>query len=333
VAKDIKLMKESIFTISLDFELMWGVFDQQSIDEYGDNIKGVHSVIPKILELFIRYDIHATWAAVGMLYFESLSGLKENLPILLPSYENKELSAYHHMENINEADFDEFYSGLYLINEIKSTKDQELATHTFAHYYCLELGQNNEQFHADLKQAVNIASVNNVKIKSIIFPRNQFNSEYLAACKTEQIIAYRGNENNFFQKPRSSSNLKYFIRMGRLLDSYINITGYNVLSGFKKDQFGLINIPASSFLRPYNKKLQIFESIKIKRIKNAMLNAAKHGGCFHLWWHPHNFGVNQTENLLQLQEILEYYKFLHKKYDMKSMNMNEIASDIMDIKK
>ena len=40
------------FTISLDFELFWGVHDVFTKDEYGNNILGARKAIPKILKLF-----------------------------------------------------------------------------------------------------------------------------------------------------------------------------------------------------------------------------------------------------------------------------------------
>ena len=40
---------------------------------------------------------------------------------------------------------------------------------------------------------------------------------------------------------------------------------------------------------------------------------------------PHNFGINQTENLQNLQDIVEHYKTLQTKYGMQSANMREIT--------
>ena len=57
-----------------------------------------------------------------------------------------------------------------------------------------------------------------------------------------------------------------------------------------------------------------------------MTHAAKNREMIHLWWHPHNFGKNITENFLFLNEIIDHYQFLNKKYGMESMNMREIAS-------
>ena len=318
--------------ISLDFELMWGVFDKKTIKTYGENIEGVHIVIPKILEIFNKNNIHATWATVGCLFYKSLADLKLDLPENLPHYDNLSLSTLRHIQNITPENYLKYYSGINLINQIKNTDYQEIATHTFSHYYCLEPGQNLKQFSNDISKSIDISNKNDIKIRSIIFPRNQYSNEYLKICQELGIKVFRGNEDNFIQKPRSQKKLNIFIRILRLLDSYINLTGFNSYSFIKLSTHGLLNIPSSFFFRPYSFKIKYLENLKIKRIKKAMLNAAKKNQLFHLWWHPHNFGKNQFENLSQLNEVIQYYLQLNKIYGMESRNMFEIYKEYFDEK-
>ena len=86
--------KQGIFIISLDFELNWGVHDVLSLERYGENIIGAREAIPRMLELFNEFDIHATWATVGMLCFENKKELISSLPALHPSYTNSDFSPY-----------------------------------------------------------------------------------------------------------------------------------------------------------------------------------------------------------------------------------------------
>lgn len=318
----------SIFTISLDFELMWGVFDKKTISTYGQNISNVHVVIPKILELFKKYDIHCTWATVGMLFNANLDELKKSISEYLPSYVEEKFSAYNHFSNIIADDFEIYYSGNKLINIIKSYENQEIATHTYSHYYCLERGQSTVQFKADLELAILKGENRDIKIKSIVFPRNQYNIDSLKVCKLVGINTFRGNETNFIHKPRNQSQLNTLIRGLRYLDSYIKISGYNTYNELEIES-GVLNIPSSSFLRPYNFKLRFLEKYKLKRIKSAMLYAAKNNSLYHLWWHPHNFGANINENLFNLEEILKYYTYLNSKYKMKSLNMDEVSKIVL----
>jgi hypothetical protein len=90
-----------------------------------------------------------------------------------------------------------------------------------------------------------------------------------------------------------------------------------------------VNIPASRFLRPYTKKLKVFEKLRLKRIIDSMTYAAKKGLTYHLWWHPHNFGINISENFLFLEQILIHYQKLNKEYKFESMNMQQLAKELI----
>ncbi len=64
-------MENGKFVISLDFELLWGMRDIENYSAYEENIVGVHTVIPRLLETFTTYDVKATFAIVGFLFFEN----------------------------------------------------------------------------------------------------------------------------------------------------------------------------------------------------------------------------------------------------------------------
>ena len=83
-----------IFVISLDFELFWGVSDGD-IDQYIDNLYGVPIAVKHILNAFDKYKIHATWATVGFLFFESKKELVKFMPSKLPEYIDKSLDPYN----------------------------------------------------------------------------------------------------------------------------------------------------------------------------------------------------------------------------------------------
>ena len=70
----------------------------------------------------------------------------------------------------------------------------------------------------------------------------------------------------------------------------------------------------------------MFEPLRLHRIKRDLTEAAKNGLLYHLWWHPHNFGVNTAANLAFLRKILEHYRSLHDLYGIESLNMGEMAA-------
>ncbi|WP_142288662.1 polysaccharide deacetylase family protein [Bacillus thuringiensis] len=320
-------MDHGILIVSLDFELYWGVQDTMSLGQYKENLLGVRQAIPKMLELFQAFDIHATWATVGKLFFETKSQLLSNIPLLKPSYENPSFSGYHLISQMGDSEEeDPYYYAPSLIKKIALAPHQEIGTHTFSHYYCLEAGQTDQEFEADICKAVEIGNANGINIQSIAFPRNQINPHYLAVCKKLGIQAYRGNEDSFIYRASSfHENQAIYKRILRLVDAYVNVTGHHIYSLNTLNAHPIINLPASRFLRPYKSNVKIFENLRLKRITNSLTKAAKENKMYHLWWHPHNFGVNLENNIQFLSKILSHYSHLKKQYGMKSYNMKEVA--------
>lgn len=321
------------FVISLDFELQWGVRDVLSIENYGANIIGTHSIMEPMLDLFDKYNVNTTFATVGFLFSDSKEDMVSQLPKRKPNYTDKNLSPYenNYLQEIGENEVnDPYHFATSLLKDIHSRNRHEISTHTYSHYYCLEEGQGVEDFRDDIKAAITVAKEKGIETKSIVFPRNQINDKYLKVCEELGISCYRGNENFWAYKASKFSTQSKLKRFVRLIDSYINISGYNCYS--EDDLVGQtpLNIPSSSFLRPYSNSLKAFEFLRLKRIKNAMTYAAKQNLIYHIWWHPHNFGVNQEENLHILEEILKHYQFLNKKFGFKSYTMSGLYRQLMN---
>lgn len=317
-------LKHGIFTISLDFELYWGVRDKRGIDQYKDNLLGVRKAIPEILQVFGDNNIHATWATIGFIFFENSDDLSNDINKLLPTYSRKELSPYNYMAESSGLD-PIYHFAPELIELIVKQKGQEIGTHTFSHYYCLEEGQSLEQFEEDILTAVNVAQRKNISIKSLVFPRNQWNTKYLPSLVDLGIQCYRGNESSWIYRASDDEGQNKFQRAFRLTDAYLNLSGPNTYDLSACTQEKPFNFPSSRFLRPYSKKIAFLDGFRLRRIKHAMSHAAFNNKIFHLWWHPHNFGVNTKENIAFLTKIIAHYHTLHDNYEMASLNMGELC--------
>ena len=319
--------KTGKFVISLDFELLWGVRDKETPDTYGRNLMGVWKAIPEMLETFEKHKVKGTWATVGFLFASSKNELLNYCPVNKPNYINKNLSPYNgHFELLQETEEkDKYHFASQLIDLILKYPEQEIATHTFSHYYCLERGQTKEDFKSDTEAAIEIAKKKKINIKSLVFPRNQFNDEYLEIIKNLGITSYRGNERVWFYNAASGEEEKLKKRAFRILDTYMNISGYNCYSLEELKKKEPFDIPSSRFLRPYSPKLKRLEGLRLRRILKSMTYAAKRGEVFHLWWHPHNFGINQKENLNFLNSVLKHYTILNEKYGFESLSMKDLS--------
>lgn len=315
----------SAFTISLDFELYWGIFDKVPLADRKGYFENTRRIIPEMLALFEQQQVQVTWATVGMLFAKDWTDWTTAIPALRPSYHNDQLSAYRLKEEFGrDSSLNNFFFAPELVEQIKQTIYQEMATHTFAHYYCQEAGQTLDQFRQDLQAAQGIATRQGMKLQSLVFPRNQFNEAYLRVCYEEGINTVRSNPGDWFWKQTVEDKLSK--RIFRTGDAYLplgNRTSFPLSSLKLKEGFPLA-IPASRFLRPVDGKRDILNKLRLQRILSEMTVAAKRKECYHLWWHPHNFGNYPERSMADLKVIIEHYKKLEEQYGMQSMSMRGI---------
>ena len=306
----------SNFIISLDFELKWGMLD--SGNGYDKNILGARKAIPIILETFKEYNIISTWAIVGMLFNSNNDEFKRYKPSI--TIKSKSATNPYNIDLDNPVTHD-LYFAPELVKLITSSNIHEVATHTYSHFDSSNTNDLSTEFKEDIKMAKKIAHEKyNIDLKTIIFPRNKINKKYFSVLKELGITHYRGNPDNILYKFGHNKN-NIFLRSLRYIDSFIKIISNNNKENERSE--ALIDVKASRMLRPFIKN-KFFNYLMLKRIKNEMLMAAKLDYDYHLWWHPHNFGINTKENIKNLTNILSYYCYLREKYGMKSTKMSEI---------
>ncbi|MDT0645898.1 polysaccharide deacetylase family protein [Zunongwangia sp. F260] len=316
-------VNKGCFVISLDFELLWGVFDLVNHKEKEEYFTNTKKVIPLILDSFAQYQIHATWAIVGMLFNSNWEEWNNNQPKVVPLYKNSSLSPYDFGNSISTLATEDFVFAPELIQQIKGTEGQEIGTHTYSHYYCLEQGQTIEQFAADLQKAIDVACEMNINLKSLVFPRNQLREEYLKICADMGIENVRSNPSSWYWQDTQSSS--FLTKIGRSGDAYFPFGNKNYpLKELKKKKGIPLEQKAGRFLRPVEGN-SFLRKLKLKRIMREMTMAAKKNEIYHLWWHPHNFGDHPTESLNDLKVILEHFDKLRSKFNFQSANMEEIG--------
>lgn len=317
-------MSKGKFIISLDFELMWGLagHDADYLRSYAENVKNAPEAIKHIIAICSKYGVKLTIAHVGAIAQRQHSDIHPiTPPHLQPTYHKPEFFSGSISEVAPDiAGRDDLFCCPELLQRLARTLNVELGSHTYSHYYCLEDGQKPEQFEHDTKMAIKNAVA---RYKTIIFPRNQVSEEYLEICARHGFTHYRGILEDFLHKPSKTES--HFSLKGalRLMDAYLPITGHKTFKTIEV-KGGLRNVPGSMFLRPYSRKLRLLEPLKVSRLKRAMLHAAKKGEYFHLWWHPHNYGKNMSENLSQLEQLCNYFYHLQKTHGMQSYFISEL---------
>lgn len=320
--------------ISLDFELHWGVRDQvRPGDRYWTNLMGARAAVPRLLQAFAARGIAATWATVGMVLARTRDEVERCSPAVRPVYDDRRLRPYDEPVGVDEAS-DPIHFGASLVEAVAATPRQEIASHTFSHYYCLEPGQDKEAFRADLQAAKSIARLRGLETSTIVLPRNQVRPGYADILLDAGFRCYRGNQAGFLYRSRRYSRRQTApLRIGRLADAYVKLSRPSLWAwNDLVDQNGLCNVAESRYLRPWSPTRRAFEPLRLRRIVTALDQAAKMERIFHLWWHPHDFGTHLDENMSFLERVLDDFERLRQSAGMQSLAMGQVAKCAMAIR-
>lgn len=321
-----------IFTISLDFELHWGVFDKKTRDGQRACYRNTIAVMPRMLELFATYGVHATWATVGSLMAADRFEWERLKPAVQPAYLIDRYSPYRWvLENGLSEEHSWAHFAPDMVSRILQYPGQELGTHTFSHFYCLEKQSEPAAFGADLEAAIRAAALHRSRPVSLVFPRNQFNPVLLKTCFEYGIQTVRSNPSDWYWSPVNNAGSGLMRKLARTADAYLQIGSRRSsypLSRIKIIPGEPLQLPASRFLRPWTKEYQFANHWRVNRLMQEMKLAALHNECYHLWWHPENFGEHPEENMKGLEKLLQQFRNCSEQYGMTSWNMCEYAKQL-----
>lgn len=319
------------FVISLDFELHWGMRDIfSSTSEFAGELVESRSVVGELAQLFADRGIRATWATVGILFASSRAELEPFMPTIRPRYDRPELDPY--IENVGTDEHsDPLHLAGSLVRLIASTPGQEVGSHTFSHFYCLEAGQDEQALRADLAAAKSIAGATGIDLTSLVLPRNQWNPQYVSAVSESGFDCYRGPQRSWGHTARTTGSTGKLRRAARLADSYIGVrppptTAWDDVN----EDAGICNVPASAFLRPYDPRLAALSTLQEKRLIAGLTDAARRSQIFHLWWHPHNFARNRGQNFGRLEKLLDEFALLQASEGLCTLSMQDVSKRARD---
>lgn len=320
--------RSGALVISLDFELHWGTRDHVSRDDLAYRfVADERSAVHDLISVFVQRNIRATWATVGFLFASTLEELQPHLPSLRPAYRHPQLDPYRETVGPDEDHDPEHLAGS-IVDLIATSPGQEVGSHTFSHYYCLEPGQDDATFRADLAAAQAVAAVRGLKLSSLVLPRNQWNPAYTDAVLDLGFRCIRGNQLSWAHRatPGRGDAVR---RAARLADTYVGLSPPPTTSWSEVVlPSGLCDVPASAFLRPHNPRRRQLEPLQRARLRSGMQEAARTGRIFHLWWHPHNFVQNRRQNLSLLEHLLDFYDELSRTEGMQTLTMCDVTDRV-----
>ena len=312
--------EKGIFTLSLDFELIWGTADL-GLENFKSLCKIEREVvIDRLLKLFEKYELSATWAILGHLFLDKCEAT--HTEITRPNYSwTKEDWFAHDPGGVETAQ--SIHLGKSLVEKIRQCSVlQEIGSHSFSHIVFGDEGCSRETAESEIAECVRIADEQGIKLKSFVFPRNEVG--YLDVLKKFDFACYRGVEPNWYENRQVSESVRRGLRLFDILRAASPPT---VLP--KKTKEGLWNIPGSAMFFPmHGFRRHIPMSWRVKRCLKGLNKAANEKKIFHLWFHPTNMVDEMEKMFAGLEEILQYASNLRGQGKLDFLTMGQICESL-----
>jgi hypothetical protein len=277
--------------ISLDFELRWGMADLLGADvaAYRDNLLGVREVVPRLLECFARRQVRATWATVAAVALESWEEYRALAPPV-PLYLDRNHAPPDGLEQLDPRG--ELHFAPELVKLVAQAPGQELASHSFSHFFFGEAGFVRRDAEAD---AAAVAALFSRKFgrrpRSFVFPRNQ-------VAFIDVLLAH-GIEKVRTNPPGAVWNAPVGWREWAPLRALRFAQSFSAVEPARCEGAA---VPASAFVR-LNLPEPLFRA-HLAALANATRRLAERN-VLHLWLHPHNLGDAPAERVRRLEHVLE----------------------------
>jgi peptidoglycan/xylan/chitin deacetylase (PgdA/CDA1 family) len=261
----------SKLTISIDLELAWGFWDILTPDILRLSESRERPICDKLLELFDRYHIPVTWAAVAaMLDRASAQGRPGN-----------EASWY----------------APEIIESIRAAKTpHDIGSHGGRHVYYDRMSAT--QAAEDLEFVKQVHRDNGLGLESFVFPRNAVG--HLDLLARAGLRTFRGPDTGWVRLAP-----KLGARAGKLVTFADKILPLPPTPARAHKSGGLVDIPGSMLL-PGRDGVRRFILPAVSRAKLAMglAWAQRRGETFHFWFHPCNFYYRAEEQFATLDWFL-----------------------------
>jgi len=295
--------------ISVDAELGWGYHDLPRPPT--DKIKAARWGWKRLLDLFDRFEIPATWAVVGHLFLEECDGIHEEHPTL-DSWFARERGEWRSRPELR------FAQGL--IDELmKADVGHEIGCHSFSHVDFGAPEMSREIAVAEVQASLAAARQRGISLQSFVFPRN--NVAHLDVLAASSFTCYRGNS-----PVRPQGHLRPLWKLSRA------ILGHELLVEPYVDKYGLVNIPRSMYLYgfeglPRSTVEPFIGDPIVRQIRQGIEQVALRDGLFHLSLHPND--LTSKQKLRRIETVLATIDEQRDESSLSVDTMGEVAERVL----
>lgn len=320
-------LDQGVFTLSLDLELIWGTLDLFGPEVFRRRCEIERQVvIDRLLDLFVEFELPATWCVVGHLLLDRCYGEngRKHPEIVRPRHAWCRGDWFEYDADGTEAEAPTFL-GRSLIEKIRRCPvAQEIGAHSFSHVIFGDVGCSRETARSEVEACAKLGGQIGLSMRSFSFPRNQVgHAEVLAE---HGFTCFRGPEPSWYRHGRVPAAIR---RVAHLLE--VVTAAPPPVSLPVRTHDGLVNIPGSMVYFPaHGVRRVIPTSRRVRRALKGLDAAVRQRQVFHLWTHPTNLADETDAMFGGLREILGRVAELRAQGVLKVMSMATLAALVTD---
>ena len=306
--------------ISLDLELSWGIFDLSFDDSVRKMARWTHDIgAPRLLNHLTSNGLSATWAVVGAMMRPSFPEVSELPEVNYPHF-SKPWFTYVPKRG-DESTHPEWF-GPRLVEMILSAKpEQEIGFHSFSHVLFGTPAMTRERAIAEYHYCAQIARELGIPAKSFVFPRNLV--AYLPELRDAGFACFRDADElpvRFASEGLTS-----------LCMIWADFVGQSPCVVKPTLREGLVAIPGSLLIRhAAGWRKYIPDASRLRRLRKGLERVRRHGGVFHVWFHPENLYAEwpRLENVVA--RFFEELANLIRRGELRCLTMGQLADEFLE---
>lgn len=290
-------LPRGVLTVSIDLELAWGFCDQLLDERRLAAIRRERQVVPRLIELFARHGLRATWAIVAHLLVahgrRDARGLPHpDFPRPVRRGEKKD-----HFFQLPSGERDPAWWGADLIAQIRAARPRhEIGSHSFCHLLYEEGATAPPAVEADLDAARRLHDEAGLPFDAFVYPRNVVGFRPL--LERAGVKVYRDVTPRWYAALRPLA----LRRAARLATYFLGMAPPTVRP---RRRGGLVALGDSMLLLGRDGPRRWVPARRLIEMARAgMTRAAERREVFHLWFHPSNLVARREEQLATLEAIL-----------------------------
>jgi peptidoglycan/xylan/chitin deacetylase (PgdA/CDA1 family) len=301
--------------VSIDTELAWGDA-HRGVAPPSREYRAERAVIERILAVFDRYEIPATWAVVGHLLLDRCWRLdgRAHPEIIRPDYPwlDGDWFAVDPCATLRAAPT---YYGRDIVEAITARSvDHEIGCHSFSHL--IAEGCSDAAFASDLEACTRAAAAEGIELRSFVYPRNAI--DHIELLGRHGFVCYRGSTASGSTQPTG--------RWARLAD---RVRPRSVVRPVRHPS-GVWNVPQTYLLAPASRARHLPVRLWVRRPISRLRLAAREGALFHLWFHPYNVTAAPERAMRALEAICAEAARLRDAGHLDVLTMGALADRLDD---